>query len=280
MLDFPKDITNYQERLEFIETPQYKQMKSDYFAFLEKFFTALYKNLDENEWTDIYTQRLINEPRTLEDYAELSQLCRRTMPGIRIANELHSWGIPDKQGISRHVDLWVMPFHVLDDLQEIIQKRNEKGLESGLYTMAVPGPPWPNRHLDRFLSDNRLIPWLVYYYGIDMYDHWAPNRYRGADPYASSVGPMPSGAQLPGHPPGDNWLYYPDDNGIIPSLRVITFRDGLDDYILLKQTAEISKEKSQMILKSIAESGTEYTKNPENYYTARRQLLEFLENKE
>ena len=44
----------------------------------------------------------------------------------------------------------------------------------------------------------------------------------------------PNGSQDPGHPPGDNWFYYRSPEGLRPSIRIVSFREGLIDYALLK----------------------------------------------
>ena len=102
-----------------------------------------------------------------------------------------------------------------------------------LYHCCSPYPPFPNRHLDERLSDSRLYPWLAHLLDADGYLYWGANILRGADPYATSVGPLPNGSQDPGHPPGDNWTFYPGPDGLRPSMRMVAFREGLEDHSLV-----------------------------------------------
>jgi hypothetical protein len=77
------------------------------------------------------------------------------------------------------------------------------------------------------------LPWVADYCLAGGILHWAANGYRGANPYTSSVGPLPNGSTTPGHPPGDNWLFYPAERGLTGSMRMAAFQQGIEDYDIL-----------------------------------------------
>ena len=96
----------------------------------------------------------------------------------------------------------------------------------------------------------------------DGYLYWAVNMYRDADPYKSSVGPLPNGSQNPGHPPGDNWLFYPGEDGLRGSMRMVAFRDGLIDHHLLKLLEEHDPKLAHQITSRIVRSLLDYERKP------------------
>jgi len=271
-------------RDKFVETAKYRQSVEAYGAFLAQFFDKLYAHLQENGWVGAYRQGLLDEPRTVRDYAYLSDLCRKHMPGVRIADAIHGWGVTDYEAFSPYVDLWIMEMAILRQAKsrQIIAERRKLGLGTGIYVLGKVSS-WPNRLLDRPLTDNRTQPWLMYLYQADYYIHWAANRYRGvADPYAHSIGPtgpLPKGKTFTdaGHPPGNNWLLYPGPEGLRASMRVLAFRDGCVDYSLLKMLAGRDKTAADAIAQTIARSATDYETDPGAYHRARRALLEALE---
>ena len=142
-----------------------------------------------------------------------------------------------------------------------------------LYHCCSPYPPYPNRHLDERLADSRLYPWLAYLLQAEGYLYWGANVYRGADPYTGSIGPLPNGSQDPGHPPGDNWFFYPGPDGLRASMRMVAFRDGIHDHVLLAMLADRDRQAADEIMQSIARTVKDYEKEPPAYHRARQALL-------
>ena len=270
-------------RDEFAKSEAYRRSVEECGQFLAQFFEQLYAHLEENGWVSVYRQGLLDEPRTVQDYKYLSDLCRKHMPGVKIADAIHGYGVEDYEAFSPLVDLWIMEMAIIrqSKSQQIIGERRKQGLRTGLYVLGK-ATPWPNRLLDRPLSDNRTQPWLMHLYGADHYIHWAANRYRGVrDPYKHSIGPTGplSGGRTStdrGHPPGNNWLFYPGQNGLRPSLRVIAFRAGVLDYTLLTMLAQKDAAAAEAIVKTVVRGATDYETAPSAYHRARRALLEAL----
>ena len=270
-------------RDEFVKSKTYRRSVLECGEFFAQFFAQLHAHLKENNWVSVYRQGLIDEPRTVQDYAYLSELCRKHMPGVKIADAIHGYGVDDYEAFSPHVDLWIMEMAILRQpkSQRIIAERRKQGLRTGVYILGK-ATPWPNRLLDRSLVDNRAQPWLMQLYGADYYIHWAANRYRGVtDPYTHSIGPTGplSGGRTStdkGHPPGNNWLLYPGPNGLRPSLRVIAFRDGALDYALLSMLAKRDQAAADATVRTVVRSATDHETAPAAYHQARRALLDAL----
>lgn len=102
---------------------------------------------------------------------------------------------------------------------------------------------------------------------------------RGADPYRGSIGPLPSGSTDPGHPAGDNWMYFPGPDGLRGSMRMVAFREGLLDYHLISRLREIDADAAQAIQDTIITKIIDYAKTTSAYHAARRAMLEFLDGR-
>jgi len=242
-------------------------------AFLPTFYQALYTHLQTNGLTGRYVQCQLDEPRDPEQYKRLAGIARTYLPGIKTKDAINS----RPRDFSPLVDIHVFALTTLEQNADLARERRANGQSVWLYHCCSPYPPYPNRHLDERLANSRLYPWLAYLLGADGYLYWGANIYRGADPYKTSIGPVPNGSQDPGHPPGDNWMFYPTKDGLVPGLRMVAFRDGLLDHALLTLLAENDKAQADEIMATIARSLTDYAQDPGAYHRARKQLLQTLD---
>ena len=244
--------------------------------FIPVFFDSLYEHIQQKGWVDDYIQHLYDEPKDLEKYKTLAALLRTHMPGVRSIDAVRT-----QPEYSPLVDMHVFDvFMIYPHAQRLVAERKSRGQESWLYHCCSPYPPYPNRHLDERLSDSRLYPWLCYLMNADGYLYWAANMYRGADPYKTSVGPLPNGSQDPGHPPGDNWMFYPAPDGLRGSMRMVAFMDGMQDHTLLSMLAAKDKARADEIMRMVARDTVDYAKEPGTFHAARKALLEALDSLE
>ncbi len=246
--------------------------KEKWLEFIPVFYEAMYRHLTKNGWEDNYIQQQYDEPSDPEKYRSLSELTRKYMPGIKTID-----AIKTKPEFSPLVDIMVFDIHLLRaDAQQLAAQRKQQGLESWFYHCASPYPPYPNRHLDDPLTSSRLYPWLGFLGNAQGYLWWACNVYRGADPYKTSIGPLPGGSQNPGHGPGDNWMYYPGPDGLRGSMRMIAFREGLVDHTLLSMLRDKNPQRAQEIAHSIAVDPVTYSTDSMDYHKGRFDLLKSL----
>jgi hypothetical protein len=249
------------------------QHVDDWLAFLATFYKDLYRHLKTQGWVERYVQCQMDEPHDLENYRKLADVARKHMPGVKTKDAINSH--PERY--SPLVDMHVFALSSLAYNRPLARTRRANGQSVWVYHCCSPYPPYPNRHLDERLTDSRLYPWLAYLLGADGYLYWAANRYRGADPYKTSIGPLPNGSQDPGHPPGDNWFFYPGPDGLLGSLRMVAFRDGLIDHRLVTLLAERDAELAGRIAKQIARSIVDYQTDAASFHVARRRLLSALD---
>lgn len=182
--------------------------------------------------------------------------------------------------ISPLLDVHVFNLVTLLKNATLAESRRSRGKAVWLYHCTSPYPPYPNRHLDRPLSECRLWPWICYHLRAEGFLYWAANLYRKADEYKTSLGPFPNGSQDPGHPPGDAWFYYRGPDGLRPSMRIVAYRAGLIDHTLLSTLGEVDPEAAAGIAREVFPSPTAYSTDPAVYQAARRRVLLALDGKE
>jgi len=245
----------------------------EWLEFIPTLYSSLYAHLKEKGWVELYLQHQLDEPKDGELYEKLAALARKHMPGVRTIDAINS----RPEVFSPLVDVQVFALTILAKQQKLAEERRQAGQAVWLYHCCSPYPPYPNRHLDERLTDSRLYPWLAYLLKADGYLYWGANIYRGADPYKTSVGPVPNGSQDPGHPPGDNWFFYRGPDGLLGSMRMAAFRDGMLDHALLTMLAHKDPAKADAIMHRVARSIKDYQKDAAAFHQARRHLLEALD---
>lgn len=184
---------------------------------------------------------------------------------------------------------WVVP--------EQLRECEADNLPMWMYTSLEPGLPWPNLRLDNRLIDPRVLLWLVAGWRLDGFLYWGLNQW--LDSGASflplnltdqilSRGPFLNPAQwtmkTSGFPglQGDGKLLYAGINGLIPSMRLASLRDGLEDNQLLELLAQ-SRGGSAMLdlIQPVISTSTpknNHTQDPEVLLTQRKQLMTLLQS--
>jgi hypothetical protein len=240
--------------------------------FMAVFYRHLYAHLKDKGWDKYYVQGVIDEPTNMERYKKAYALTKKMMPTIRTKDACGNIDYSD------YIDIQVFNMSLFkESYQQVARQRREQGKGVWFYHCASPYPPYPNRHLDDPLACSRLFPWLTFTLNADGYLFWAANNYRTADPYKSSIGPLPGGIVNPGHPPGDDWMYYPGPEGLLGSMRLLAFREGLVDYDLLSMIAEKDREKADRLAERIIRTPVNYEKDPAQYRRLRKEMLDLLD---
>lgn len=123
------------------------------------------------------------------------------------------------------------------------------------YTMLVPKPPYPTYHIEDGLMSGRLLSWMQYEYGITGNLYWAVNDYLAGGSFETDAqynvedyyGMFMDG----GAANGDGWLFYPGAKygieGPIPTIRLMSIRDGLEEYELLYDLGDRYEELSEVL---------------------------------
>ena len=290
---FGRHISNYRSVYTYDKTsgkgsPLKISYENYHQVFLPVFYKAFYKHLCRHGWENCYIQALTDEPRAdaLQRYEMMAGIFRKHMPGIGITEALNH----EFDRFSEFVDVpaWWFGYVYSKDWPDLIRNRIARGKENWIYYACTPTPPHPNSHLDVPLWRCRVLPWVADYCRSEGILHWGANIYRGANPYESSIGPLPDGSVTPGHPPGDNWLFYPTEDGLTGSMRMAAFQQGIEDFALLKILRTKDAASADSIAGSIVNSmvldyrnkdvRSDYADNALSYSLARRQLLEKLDS--
>lgn len=248
--------------------------RAAWLAFLPSFYDSLHAHLKEKGWLGNYLQCQYDEPRDVGLYKRLTALARKHLPGVPTIDAINS---ARQDVFSPLVDMQVFNLIGLNRYQKVAAQRNAKGKGVWLYHCTSPYPPHPNRHIDCYLTESRLYPWLCHKLGANGFLFWGANIYRGADEYKTSIGPFPNGSQDPGHPPGDSWFYYRSPEGLRPSIRIVSFREGLIDYALLTMLAERDPDTVEKLVAKVAPSIRRFERDPVTYHQARAAILEALD---
>ena len=124
---------------------------------------------------------------------------------------------------------------------------NAKKMNGEVWTYACVEPwyPFPSFHIDDFLLGSRSLGWMRSEYDIDYFLMWACNQYNSGlangtgdlvpvNPY---VEPIRFRDSAVGFANGDGYVFYPmakyNADEPIPSLRLLSARDGQEDYDML-----------------------------------------------
>ncbi len=255
--------------------------------FLPAFYTALRERLRACGWADRYCQSLWDEPKaeSLPEYRAMAATFRHHLPEARVLEALnHAF-----DGYSETVDVpaWWYGYAYSRDWPDLLGRRAAAGRPNWIYYACTPRPPHPNSHLDTPLWRCRALPWVANHCRASGLLNWGANAYRGANPYAGSIGPLPNGSIDPGHPPGDNWLFYPTAQGLAGSLRMAAFQQGIEDFDLLallrQRDAEAARDIASDIIRVMVldyhnqDVRSDYANTPQPYHTARQRVLHHLD---
>ena len=135
------------------------------------------------------------------------------------------------------------------DVYDEVEKTNsERGGETWFYTCEQPRYPMPTHHIDDALLPSRVMRWMQMDYGWEGYLYWATFSYTlWTGSQTVVVDPYEDPQRFPGVN-GDGYLAYPGKkygvNSFLPSLRLTTFRDGQEDYDLLRYFENLLREKA------------------------------------
>lgn len=251
---------------------------SGYQEFLGSFYLSFNTFLQQKGWADKHYQQLCGEPQGRTRYQILSEQIHSFMPQVRVLNEISDWTDRDPWDYADLIDAYVFRHTTLYNYWDIKTWRENNGFtENWFYNCCWPMPSYINRFLDQPLCLSRVFPISAYVHELDGYHFWAANRYRDSNPYQASIAPLPGGSADPGHSLGDGWVLYPSDNGLLPSMRMLSFREGLVDFLLLKMLSLKDKQTADLLANTVYTNALNYEyQDDSKYYLLRKTVLEEL----
>ncbi len=212
-------------------------------------FIEAYANfLKSKGWLDKALVELWDEPTVLEWEAvkKRAERIRKISPDIKTqlfctdgdAYKFWDTAVSKKYGLIDLIDLW-MPQAVVEAAE--IQK---KGHEVWTYFATLPRSNAPNFYIDVPAIYQRTIPWYCWMYNVDGFEHWSTTYF-----WRNVKTGKPINEKWPNvlwdsrtfhdfH--GEGQMVYPGPDGqFFPSIRLETFRDGMDDYEYLYKLREL-----------------------------------------
>lgn len=158
---------------------------------------------------------------------------------------------------------------------ELTAKLQAKGHQVWWYTCCGPKYPYANfASIEYPFIEGRLIAWQTFQYNADGLLYWHVNYWKDSKRFDESTC-FQADFKLPSvwGMSGDGVFIYPGQDRILPSIRLANLRDGSEDYDYLKLLGKKSLHYCQQLTKSM----TEYTRNPQDIRTARRNIAKQLE---
>jgi hypothetical protein len=245
--------------------------------FYSAFLPALYRNIREKGWEQIYLQHIADEPieENVNTYIKISKFVKKLVPEVKIIEACHT------HKLENMVDVWVPQMNYLNEGLDFYTLQQKKGNEAWFYTCLNPKGEYANRFIEQPLIKTRLLHWVNFKYNIPGYLHWGYNHWGNSvgmsgseDPYEDASGiQLPGGNILPG---GDSYIVYPGEKSIFPSIRLEAMRDGIVDYDLLKMYQMKFPEKTKEMVGTTVFGFEKYDMNIGDFRKKRKAILEAL----
>jgi hypothetical protein len=225
--------------------------------------------MEENGWDKRWVQGVFDEPTDeyVDRYKQLIDLLRGFKKNITILEATMT------TNVSGAVNIWCPQVQEYQANQEFFDKRKAAGDKVWVYTCLSPGGPWLNRLLDEERLRQVYIGWACAKYDLQGYLHWGLN-FHTAKPFEELVRYHMEGQFLPA---GDSHILYPVREGPLSSHRFEAHRIGMEDFELLAQLKSHDAARAQKIIARVLQAFDRYSKDVVEYRTAKKLLLEAVD---
>lgn len=264
----------------------FAQGTDEYNKLMQRYLMQIQTNLEQNGLLGKEYIYWFDEPGEA-DYPfvyETNAMIKKFAPKLTTFLTEHVAG----QDISDVTDISCTIWHQLNHPK--IQKMNAKGLEHWSYLCVWPKSPWISEFIDHDAINMRMWLWASYVYGLKGILIWEStywnspeaspegylqNPWDEAMSWVTGYGWIYGKQTIWGN--GDGRLFYPlnrDPNkdksthlgAVIPSLRLETIRDGIEDYEYLVLLEGLIKKAPKSKAKYVAEA-KELLRIPQFIYT-------------
>ena len=256
--------------------------KDDYLISLYRRYAEVLRkdNLLDKAYLYTWDEGKIGNPRV----KEVSSLIHKADPQLKNMVCYHGFWNPDKDAEwGKDINIWC--FQIANYNKRLKSKLESLGKEIWMY-ISGPDDTHPNFAIDFPAIDARIIPWMCWKYNIRGLLYWCVNFWR--------VNPWETAMNTVWQQNGNGLLYYPGENGPVPSLRLELIRDGMEDYEYLYLLSELvkraEKQKSKDInnnlivrakkllkLNGLINTLSDYTKKPQDLLKRRREIGDMIE---
>lgn len=175
------------------------------------------------------------------------------------------------------------------DSQEVRDSYTRNGgQQKWWYTCIGPQYPYPNLLLNSYTTAPRLISWMQQYYDIDGFLIWDAVNYGDSDNDATPIINAYGDLNQTMSDVADGKIFYPGApygiKGPVPSLRAVSYRDGMEDGEIIQAIYERYEEFGLDASEAVNEimkkefSGTVTNGSASDFVSARESLMEIYEN--
>jgi hypothetical protein len=240
--------------------------------FLNSFLSALFKHLQEKNWTGHYLQHIHDEPHGAESasYQRYGRIIRRNLPGIPTIDAI---SLDEDVSYFDVTDIWVMILGSFDRKMDVLARHAARGGQAWFYTCVYPQGRYLNRFIDQPLAKTRLLHWFNYRHNLAGFLHWGGN-YWGPSPFENVQRVINDNHTL--LPAGDNAVVYPSPaaNTVLSSVRLEAMREGIEDYELLRALGERDEPRARALAEQAIPHINDYVRDTAEFRKIERQLLE------
>lgn len=220
-LKYPPHIVvceNGEEKFEFGVPVEVKDSK--YKDFLAQFLPALLEFLKGEGILDNCLFHISDEPMLehMENYKTAYDMVKEYLGDVKIMDAISNIEFYDAGFINT-------PVTASDHIEPFLAKNIDN---LWTYYCCVQRKEVGNRFLSMPSYRNRILGLQMYKYGIKGFLQWGYNFYYSQ--YSmTTINPYSNTSALGAFPSGDAFSVYPTENGPIPSLRAVIFREALQD---------------------------------------------------
>ncbi len=206
---------------------------------------------------------------------------KRRFPDVKTATTAKDPSYGLESGLDEAVDIWV-PLTALYD-EDAAAAARARGKEVWWYICIDPTAPFANWFVEYPLLEARLLWWMTWRRGVTGFLYYTLNRWPGGEgPLGTAAGSNRTSWDPAsfGTANGDGCLIFPGEEGPVSSLRFENVRDGIEDYELLQMLSLRKGDAGaagRRLCSRLMRSLTDFTGDPEEFMSTRRQLLEELD---
>ncbi|MDD7739640.1 MAG: DUF4091 domain-containing protein [Fusicatenibacter sp.] len=239
--------------------------------WLKQFLPALFNHLTEREDQHRWLQHIEDEPSESDSWRYAREYVRNYMPGIRCMDAIDNQ--QPMPSLQQEMDLWIPRVDVYEQNRDFYDYRLSQGDARWTYNCCEPHyQNYANKFLGWPLLHNRILPWGCFVNHFNGFLHWGYNFWDPKDPW---FGLNPDAVIK-----GDGYIVYPDPkhSGIKNSIRMISTRDGAQDFELLSLLAKKDPSAAFCLARKVILRFNDFNWDTSHFEEIRMELLEALEN--
>lgn len=236
-------------------------------AWAKAYWGGIYKHFSETGRLGMLQLRLQDEPHYKDCWIWAREMCRKYAPGVICGEPLDTHEVAVE--LEGYCDQFIPRINVYEEGADFYKRMQAKGSEVWVYSCCFPEEAWYlNKFIDLPSRYSRLMTWACYSQGITGFLHWGYNYWSETGLYGTA-----KNARFK----GDGFVVYPDEMGVIPSVRSYQTEDGIVDYELLTIAAKKFPAKAKALSLKVCRTFTDFEKSEDAFDAAVAELYELAE---